>query len=239
MSTAKKWGIAFGISVASCIISIILMRDASGYAAEYVGPFGFLIGGVLSLFCGFMFLGYSVSEKNEKEKEEFDAVASFNYVDTLYLKKRSSVIQKRVKIVEDRNVVTAYNPKQTHIGAVSVGGVVSGGTYTTGGNYYVAHSEKNGRYKLVYSENDKSSSTINKIQLTDELFQQAKNSSIKEYLDEKKKQIVVVSEVYLSGYDMMWKMANLQTGNFGLTEAEKAGYPSYEKCQAILNWICR
>lgn len=178
----------------------------------------------------------SKKTKINKKADELKSLATYEYDGTLKLWKRSPDLASIISIADDQNIVTAYNPEKLHVGAVSVGGVVSGGAFTTGGNHYIAHSEKSGKSKLVYGGDRR---IINKIWLPAELFAQAEKSSIAQYLDKNKQQISVVDDVWLSQFDLMWKQANLQAGNLGLTDAEKRGYPTYEKCLAILNWICR
>lgn len=46
---------------------------------------------------------------------------------------------------------STYDPEKIHIGAVSVGGVTTGGVYKTGGNYY-SKSYSSDRCKLIYQE---------------------------------------------------------------------------------------
>lgn len=175
------------------------------------------------------------AKQTNEAAEELRSLAYLDYDGTLKVFERSPNLLNIISIVDDSNIVTAYDPEQLHIGVVSVGGVVSGGAYKTGGNYYISHSEKSGKSRLVYGGDKR---IISRIWLTPELFNQAESSAISQYLDKSRNEIKVIDDVNLSQFDLMWKQANIQNGNLGLTEAEKAGYPSYEKCHAILKWLC-
>ena len=81
--------------------------------------------------------------------------------------------------------------------------------------------------------------TIFRIQLTDEQFKQAQNSNIRKYLNEQKKQIMVVEDVVYTESEQIEVLAALKASSgLNIGEAGKKGFPSYEKCVAIMNWIC-
>ena len=108
------------------------------------------------------------SDITNNRAQKLQSLVSYDDDGTLHVFARDPKISRVLKIVKDRNVVTAYNPQKIHIGGVASGGVVSGGAYTTGGNYYVSHSEASGKYKLVYGGDEQ---IVIRIQLDDKLYQ--------------------------------------------------------------------
>ncbi|MBQ4427937.1 MAG: hypothetical protein II881_09370 [Oscillospiraceae bacterium] len=189
------------------------------------------IGAFLTLF-GIIF--FIIGIKAQKGLKESEIGCYFIEKGTLVVKERKMDVGKIVTIMDDYNPVVKYEPEKLHIGAVTVGGITTGGTYTTGGNYYVAGKEKTGHYRLVCKDN-----TIYKIQLSDEQFKLAQKSRINKYLNEEKKQIMVVDEVSLTASEMIEYVATAKSSGY-LTGGEvgKKGFPSYEKCREILSWLC-
>ena len=74
---------------------------------------------------------------------------------------------------------------------------------------------------------------IQRIQLTDELYKEAQKTVIKEYLNDKK-QIVVEGECgNIIVASQILGIHSMETQR----ELYK-GYPTREKCQEIIDWIC-
>ena len=149
----------------------------------------------------------------------------------LTLLKRDSRVSRIVKIKKDHDISIKHEDETLHIGAVSVGGVVSGGAYTTGGYDYISDDGHNGLYKLTYGY----CSTIKKIKLDAELFKQAQNSNIAQYLDDTDNSIRVEDEPVMSNFEREMAFNMLQAGH--IDSVLKRGYPSHAKCVQILNWI--
>ena len=145
---------------------------------------------------------------------------------TLVLKRRGPELSKAIKILDDRNYTISYKPEEYIFTSVTVGGITTGGVDKIGGYNYISGSTKTGKYQLWYIDK-----LIRSIQLSDELFEQAKESLIAEYLNMATKEIVVISSVALSYTTQML----LNTGHTdyafdNMTKESKAGYPTYEKC---------
>lgn len=218
------------ISIASVVLvaSFILLVKGGDVPAACL----FLIS-VIALVIGIKML---IAVNNDDNKRE--AGCSIDKNGVLKISERKPAIAKVVKIVNDKNYTVSYEPEKIHIGAVTVGGVTTGGAYKTGGYHYVSGSEKSGKCKLVYF-----GETIWKIQLNDELFNRAKSSSISKYLIEEKKQIQVIKPVYYTESETRMMYNNLSSSGYmdmgaGLRDKAKQGYPTYDKCKEIMNWIC-
>lgn len=157
---------------------------------------------------------------------------TFTEEGTLSITGRDPIIRKAVQIEEDYTAIVKDDPLKIHYGSATVGGVTTGGVYTTGGHKYIAGAEKSGKYKLT--SNNK---TIYQIQLSDQLYNSAKQSTIAKYLNEKK-QIQVIEKVELTELERQLALHNYQqSGGMSLGNDVKKGYPSQEKCRKILDWL--
>ena len=112
---------------------------------------------------------------------------------TLVLKKRGPELSKAIKILDDRDYKISYKPEEYIFTSVTVGGITTGGVDKIGGYNYISGSTKTGKYQLWYIDK-----LVRNIRLSDELFEQAKESLIAEYLNMTTKEIVVISSVSLS-----------------------------------------
>ena len=198
---------------------------------------------LISIGIGVILVMYVYNKAIKPTKNEINANLTKEYVSynnsafTLVLKERNQAIAKVVKIKNDKNFTVAYEPEKIHFGAATVGGITTGGAYTTGGYHYISSSEKNGLCVLEYAGN-----FVSKIQLDDSLYRLAKESAIEKYLNSDK-QIQVVDPVYFSESEIQRMHSNLSSSGYmnmgsDLMRKGKQGYPTYEKCLEIMNWIC-
>lgn len=196
-----------------------------------LGAEGTTFTAILCLVGGAIFLGFVkyVSARKDAEATEFLSFDEKTY--TLTVNKRYPQIARAVKIVDANNISIKYKPEETHFTAVSSGGVTVGGTYTTGGYNYIAGVDKNGQASLKYMGRP-----INKIQLTDELYHQAQNSSIAAFLNDKK-QIEVRTAANLSAEDLAAARSSLMSTGFVGNAIANAGLPTKGKCITIMNWL--
>lgn len=171
---------------------------------------------------------------NKNALDELNSVAHYvKATGTLSITGKSKYFEEAIKLHKDMDLSIKYEPEKLHIGAVTVGGVTTGGTYTTGGYNYISGAKLNGLCYLLYKDLDK---PIKKIQLTDSLYQTAKESIISQYLDEEKKEIVVIEDLKLSESEKMELLAEIKTQGFS-SKHTLLGYPTLEKGIAIKNWI--
>lgn len=137
--------------------------------------------------------------------------------------------------------VTQYRkrPIKIHIGSATVGGVTTGGIYTTGGNISTSsyRSEKMElRYKRCYGNSDPRP-LISKIILSDTLAKKAKESKISSYLEGNT--IQLIHKVQHSYYALFAMQNGYTTQALNQGEIEDAtGYPDREKCESIIRWLC-
>ena len=203
---------------------------------------GLVSGSVILIICGlFIFVfGFIMNKwvKDETTVSEIYDPSSY----TLIVNQRSADIGNKVIINEAKYF--GRTPVKLHYGSVSVGGVTSGGLYTTGGDLQINNSLHSGKYELDYqfSEFSKECSQIEKIKLTPALFEEAKKSNITAFLNDNEKTIQVIKtseqilkaglvnaqEIQAAG----WNTESVAAQNLNLKR-----YPTHEECQAILNWL--
>lgn len=150
---------------------------------------------------------------------------------TLHLYCRGPEIASHFKIKDDKNLEISYRPLQVHVGTASVGGVTTGGVYTTGDYHYVSGEHKNGLCRLEYT-----GEILVRIQLSDELYKDAKKSSIQKYLNADK-QIEVIQPKARSYEEIKLAHHLMTTTGYAGNDYYKKGYPTYQKCKEILDWI--
>ena len=163
----------------------------------------------------------------------------------LILRKRSNELNRLITernlivIKNDSNYTSHDTPTKLHFGAATVGGVTSGGVYTTGGQRVVDGHYGTGRCYLEYCEflldgRDSTKAHIQSIKLSPELLHDAKKSpAITNYLQNDC--IIVECEAKMSLDEIKRAMQDL---NSGYTQSRvKSGYPTRKKCEDIVNWI--
>lgn len=151
---------------------------------------------------------------------------------TLTLKSRNGYIRKAVKIVADTNDYLAKTPKKLLYTSATVGGITTGGLDTIGGDIVEVKGPANGKYKLIFRD-----CLITKIELTDELYSEALNSSIKEYLDPNKKMIIVNQRLDSSLLNQPIGLT-VELQQILVQRINSSVLPNYQKAKAIYDWIC-
>ena len=150
---------------------------------------------------------------------------------TLTLFRRGVELSNYIKIKNDKDVEISYKPLQVHVGSATVGGVTTGGVYTTGDYHYISGEHKNGLCRLEYT-----GCLVAKIELSEALYTKAKESNIKKYLNANK-QIEVIKPEAISATDLEFAYKSLTTTGYVGNKYAKNGYPKYEKCKEIMDWI--
>lgn len=141
---------------------------------------------------------------------------------------------RALKIVADRDIQTKYEPKRLVYTSATVGGITTGGFHEAGGYTYVSSNKKTGKYNLYYRDE---LLPIKKIKLSDELFEQAKQSEIKNFLNQNK-EIVVIEECNYSAITLgAIELGHPKAEDLAMEDMRK-GFPSREKCEKILQWVC-
>lgn len=181
----------------------------------------------------------SALEKDRKRKEAQEREECERFVKslapyatfhnhTLSLKERRPELAKAIRIVDFQDRVITYTPEKYIYTSATVGGITTGGVEKVGG--YSSETVRTGQVNLKWGLsvlND-----ISRIRLTDELFKKAKSKLNKEWLDEKKKEIIVEED------KAAYAALSLNMSDEFAKSIIKAGYPSYQKAIEILNWIC-
>lgn len=198
---------------------------------------------VLSFPVGIL-LGRTVDHKTFEQ--EFGQAPKYDIgTKTLRIYKRTELFRKRglIKIKSVQNYDIHTTPIKVHVGAATVGGVTTGGIYTTGGQNVIRNIGDSGYYTLKwggYLPNVKTSDNteIKTIFITKEMYEQAKDSNIKDYVFERNGnyRIDVIQDSKMSLSEVKFATANL--GSIATQNMVHRGYPNHEKCEAILNWIC-
>lgn len=151
---------------------------------------------------------------------------------TLFLLNRSPDAAKAIKIVADEDLAMRKEEEQLHYASATVGGITTGGFYTTGGGIRTKSLGKTGFFRLEFEGHD-----IWQIQLNDALYEQAKRSALARYLNEKK-QIEVKISAPMTDEEVEQTLITYEASGMLTNKALNKGRPTREKCQAILDWMC-
>lgn len=167
---------------------------------------------------------------------------------TLRLDRRGEIWNKFIKIKQAKNLQLGYETTKVHFGFATVGGVTTGGFYTTGGYNKIVSSTNSGKYELMFGNNETSSEghtePIVRIILTEKLYKEAENSAVAKYLNASSRSVEMHNKVYYSEVDkeiLMNKVNKLVAGaplTSGMSLDYTEGLPTYEKCKEVLDWIC-
>lgn len=231
-----KYGMIFFISGPILeIIALIALgsNDTLGFSLVALGIVLFIVGCILSN------RGVEQEEKKAAEQERelkqyMDFIPSQSG-NTIYLKSRDVKLMDVIKIWNDTNVVVGQKPDKYVYTGVTVGGVHMGNIEKKKGSTYIAGEYENGTCTLRFKGH-----IISSIQLTDELYEQAKNSSIMNYVNAQKRIVVNSSPIVLSSElstALHMGTGTLQGAAFSAELAQR-GHPSRQKCTEILYWIC-
>lgn len=113
----------------------------------------------------------------------------------LNITKRDPILQIIIKVFPYYSAKMAYKPEEYVYASATVGGVATGGVHKKGGYSYIASMEKTNKYELVYCELGRHQRTINAIQLTPELAEEARQcDQIKSFLYENRLVLSLPSE---------------------------------------------
>lgn len=141
---------------------------------------------------------------------------------TLSITKRDTRFSQIVKIVADTTPIATYSPEKYIYTGATVGGITTGGVSKIGG--YGTKAVKNGRYNLELV--NQQGGLIERIKLTPELSQKARESVVAQYLSEQGDEIIVVLPYG----------SKINGKEVDIFSPERS--PTYEKCKDILNWLC-
>lgn len=248
----KKGCLSLFLYFAAVVTCIILMSiDFESYDTRMtVGGIGAL-GGII-LLCFGAYKIFKITKDDEKKAKE-NAELRKNYISKskytgngliLYLNERNPIVRTGFAIKKSTDDTITKVPEKLHVGAVTVGGVTTGGTYKTGG-YNEVSSKHNGLFELQYEGRN-----VSRIELSYSLLEEAQKSSISKYLCDVEgilgnasysdRQIYStlynLDERYIMVVDYVPSTMN-QYHELKSGINRKYGYPTYEKCLEILNWI--
>lgn len=237
--TNKNNNLFIGIAALSFfVVPTVGLCEASNLTSQSIAdsfntisPYVMLLFAVLIVFC--VYKAVTIQSAYNKLK------GSLNDNGYLYVKERGKMWSALLKIVAVKNTYLGYEPKKLHFGAATVGGVTSGGFYTTGGYNKVVGETKTNKYTLQFD-----GKIVSSIRLSSSLYQQAKHSPIGKYLDESTMCIEVFNKVHRTKEEtdaLLENAMKLATGaalTSGMAIDDWRGFPSKEKCKEIYNWLC-
>lgn len=158
---------------------------------------------------------------------------------TLYVEEQNELFLNIVKMYPHKVNQYRKRPIKLHIGSATVGGVTTGGVYTTGGDTTKScyRSEKMELKYTHWTGAGCETVLISQIVLSRALTEKAEKSKISSYLNGDT--IQVIEKVEHSGYVYAALQLGYTTEAVNQSNAEDAkGYPSGEKCENIIRWLC-
>ena len=199
---------------------------------------GFIVAFIIAAIVGVVY----TCQDNKLRKAEAELNGSCRISGhILYVDKQSSAFSTVLTLQAYKVNTVQYVPEKIHVGAATVGGVTTGGAYKTGG-YNNVKSTNVDRYKLIYKTIGANQSVteheVQDIVLSDTLAEKACNSGIKQYMKGNNR-IEIVEVVRGSTYVAALMESGQTAAAVSQLSIEKAaGYPSKEKCEDILAWLC-
>ena len=199
---------------------------------------------VLSVLCVIGFVYWAFDRRRNKKLQ----IAQELLKDTISLDGNTLSVEKqsqyfRMMFTVKRHYAKAikYNEEKIHIGSASVGGVTTGGVYKTGGDYSVKDLSSD-RYELIFRKplnlNVCDETPIKTIRLSDQLVKKAQGTPVEKYIRNYNK-IEVVWDVKGSKAVSDLARMGMTAQAVSLLSAEQAeGYPTLEKCNAIIDFLC-
>lgn len=229
----RSYGIGAGVSVILGCMIIALGSGENNTAMLFMG--------VLLIFLSvyLFFLAKRGSQEVEKVKQEVAQLATFDEkTNILTLNGRGAQLNSCIVMKEHKRYdISHKDDEYIYTGATS-GGITMGGVTKFEGYDYISKISKTNRYELNYY-----GKSIFKIRLSSDLLSQAKVSPIKEYLDNGTEIIVVDPKKFnnmgFNQRDLVQLMRTNRSMYLSITgRMMEPGYPEYEKCKKIYDWIC-
>lgn len=172
-------------------------------------------------------------KKDKAKKRTKDSLIYISSTQTLIVKIRGVINRGALEIVADRDIKTKYEPKRLVYTGATVGGITTGGFHEEGGYNYISSANKTGKYNIYYVNE---MLPIEKIQLSDELIQQAKNSEIAQFLNSSNE--IILIQKHTSDLTQFAIETGKSFASDLLLRDMREGFPTLEKCEKIINWIC-
>lgn len=197
-----------------------------------------IIGLVSFLVCGIIILRfYNLVIKpaiNDHKVNSLFEYASLPANNEMFLKKSGPQLANAIKIVDDKHDIIRYKPEEYIYTGATVGGVSMGSINKVGGYNYVSGTKKTGKYQIYYS-----GELIKSITLVSDLYKVAQDSKIAKYLNDRH-EIVVIESVMSPAARLLANNGRQDMARqmISIDSSRGYGFPSYEKCIEIVNWIC-
>lgn len=176
--------------------------------------------------------------------EEFSHITFDEKKNSAKLYKRASISGKSIEIRADYNLTYKYNPAKIVYTGATVGGVTTGGFHTEEEHYALGSGGKSGKYYLRAKLSAGKYMSIDRIHLTDELVEEAKqNPNVKKFL--RGKTLVLAhrgkatqlkedeQDVYMRAVQRHDEAAMYAASQ----RAINAKKLTREECESILKWI--
>lgn len=233
VNKSKQWVHCMNIIILLMFIALIILGIALANRVKALAV-ALIFAGIVGTF---LCLKYSKSLENEAARNIASTYLQCSYDEfskTLYVGNRAP--EYRDFLIIRGHSTKAYNyvePSYQYT-AVSVGGVTTGGI-SKSGDYY-KKSDYTMNYEIVYP-NSSNGGVIEWIFLTNGLLPLAKKSMLKEYIENDK--VRVVNEYKASNLYVQYQKMGLSDMAVSQLEQDKsAAYPTKEKCDKIINWLC-
>ena len=203
------------------------------------GSVAMVVLGVVLIICAIPIFIIGFKKDDEHSKNVMNAVKLAAYDEqhhTLTLKARDHSLSSMLSMRKHQVMEISTKPEEYVYRSVTVGAVTTGGVEKRGGYDYISNVQNSGNYELNYN-----GKTVFTIQLAPGLAEQARRSRVAAYM-EGSKIVVVDPKKYTKSPLGQKELATLMRTNYNAYASHAAklmapGFPDYEKCNTILNWV--
>ena len=194
---------------------------------------------------GIVFIIGKIATGNIEREVERDKYITFDKEkETATLYKRAPISGESIEIRAHHNSTYKYNPEKIVYTGATVGGVTTGGFHTEEAHYALSTAGKSGKYFLQAKLSAGNYMSIDRIHLTDELVEEAKqNPNVKKFL--RGKTLVLAhrgkaTEMSADEQDVYVRALQRkdEAGMYAAAQrAINAKMLTREECENVLKWI--
>ena len=210
-------------------LAIILMIVGAVYFCVYLKMNPTYLAIIYAVLISVCVFGYSQKWRESNLNKKKDDIGIKYDDEVLYVNQRHSYIRKLLT-TKDHKITDFKKTKEELVyRSVTVGGVTTGGVTKKGGNIR-SYDYKSGRYELHFLVSYSIFKIVKRIHLNDTLANEAKQSSISDFLDGNDIIVVEKTEPFQNRFSVLLE-------DTWYTEDDSKAYPTLEKCEKIISWL--